>query len=78
GPWIPLGQGQRKNGGWELTRQNLAAEIIGYIRARGYYRGGTSTSITESIRQFYLPNTEDETFCVPIRAANSKIAVICL
>ena len=81
GPWTLLGDGQRVMGGWELTELSLPAESIGYIRARGYYPGGIyggSTSIAESIRQFYMPTAEGESFCFAARTANNKVALICL
>jgi hypothetical protein len=85
GNWTRLGEGQRVTGGWELTELSLPRETIGYLRARGFYRGGTfngSESITESIHQFYLPQdlpqAEDDSFCLPIKTANGNLALICL
>ncbi|HEX3083523.1 MAG TPA: hypothetical protein VHP99_03295, partial [Pyrinomonadaceae bacterium] len=55
-----LGNGTRvgTSGDFTLTGQNLTAQQNLYIRARGFYRGGTHTgseSITESVRNVFLP-----------------------
>jgi uncharacterized delta-60 repeat protein len=55
-----LGNGTRigASSDFTLTGQNLTAQQNLYVRARGFYRGGTQTaseSITESVRNVFLP-----------------------
>jgi hypothetical protein len=57
--WTSLGKGSRIAGGWELTGLSLPFNQNHYVRARGYTAGsngeyGSSSSIFESIRLFYL------------------------
>jgi uncharacterized delta-60 repeat protein len=54
--WTGLGAGTRIAGGWQLTGQSLLFNVNDYIRARGRASGGQhngSTSLVESIRQYY-------------------------
>jgi uncharacterized delta-60 repeat protein len=81
GGWTIFGEGQRIAGGWQLQGPTLPMGTLSYLRARGYYSGGVyngSGSVTESIRQFYLPKAEDDSICIPIKLANGNTAVICL
>jgi uncharacterized delta-60 repeat protein len=55
-----LGNGTRAgtSSNFTLTGQNLTAQQNLYVRARGFYRGGqfgTSESITQSVRNVFLP-----------------------
>jgi len=53
--WTALGNGARIPGGWRLEGLSLPIAQSGYLRARGYDNPDCkSTSIHESIRQFYV------------------------
>ncbi len=57
--WTYLGSGTRIPGDWELTGLSLPFDENHYVRARGRAYGGyynSSTSIIESVRQFYNPS----------------------
>ena len=56
--YTSLGNGTASGSNWTLTGLNLANGQNFYIRARGYYRSGYqngSESITESVRNFFVP-----------------------
>ncbi len=52
--WTALGNGTRIWGGWRLSGLTLPIGQFGYLRARGYCSDYISTSIHESIKQFYV------------------------
>jgi hypothetical protein len=56
--YTPLGNGTASGSNWTLTGLSLPTAQNIYIRARGFYRCGRyngSESITESVRNAYLP-----------------------
>jgi uncharacterized delta-60 repeat protein len=61
--WIPLGDGTRVNGGWQITGVPVVEPSV--IRARGYYNTGNqngSASITESLLTISADRTQPVIF----------------
>ncbi len=50
-----LGNGTAAGGNWTLTGLNLPTGRNIYIRARGYHGSGSSQSISESVRNAFIP-----------------------
>lgn len=76
--WSALGTGSHTSTGWKLDGISLPYNQVLYIRARGYYGGG---SRSETIRQVFLTSlgisSPGET-CFPIIHRSGGVAVICL
>jgi uncharacterized delta-60 repeat protein len=61
--WSSLGQAARISGGWRTTGLSLPILQNRYVRAAGKAYGGqynASTTIIESIRQYYFPDTDGD------------------
>ena len=54
--WVPLGSGNRINGGWELTGLNLPPE--GMVRASGQSSGSNNSSLVGEVASYRLGNPE--------------------
>jgi hypothetical protein len=54
--WVPLGSGNRINGGWELTGLNLPPE--GMLRASGQSSGSDNSSLVGEVASYRLGNPE--------------------
>ncbi len=54
--WVPLGVGNRINGGWERAGLSLPPE--GRLRARGRLSGGKNSSLVEQVASYRLGNPE--------------------
>jgi uncharacterized delta-60 repeat protein len=53
--YTPLGDGTAAGGNWTLTGLNLPAGRNIYIRARGHHESSGSHSISESVRNAFIP-----------------------
>ncbi len=53
--YTALGHGTAAGSNWTLTSLSLPIEQNFYIRARGYFRSNNSESITESVRNAFIP-----------------------